>query len=101
VRGVLGARQAGLDQREPSLHEHDEEARHHRPDDVEGGLRVGEVLRQFRDGGIRHEVSVTASEPSRFAGSMGRERRCVQQGSEAARRALCKRHSATRRSMSP
>ena len=52
VRGVLRARQARLHQGEAGLHEHDEEARHHRPDDVEGDLRVGEVLRELADRGF-------------------------------------------------
>ena len=52
VGDVLRAREPGLDQREPGLHEHDEEAGDHRPDDVQRGLRVGERLHDVRGRGI-------------------------------------------------
>ncbi len=36
VRGILGAGEAGLDHREAELHQHDQEARHQGPDEVDG-----------------------------------------------------------------
>ena len=47
VGGVLGADQAGLDQREAGLHEHDQEAGDQRPDEVD---REEAVRRRLRDG---------------------------------------------------
>ena len=51
VRGVLGADQAGLDQREARLHEDDEEARDQHPDEVDREVAARGRLRDRVDGG--------------------------------------------------
>ena len=49
VGDVLGAREAGLDQREPRLHEHHQEAGDQRPDDVQRRLAGQHHLARLRE----------------------------------------------------
>ena len=52
VGDVLGAREAGLDQREAGLHEHDQEAGEQRPHDVDRDLVVADGLHDLARVGL-------------------------------------------------
>ena len=72
VRGVLRAGEAGLDHREPGLHEHDEEAGEQRPDEVDGDLVVADRLHHLaerRIGGVldRHVLGRAGRRAGRIA----------------------------------